>query len=860
MHFRLQFMCLWQILFVASSWATGAELLQLNEENWDACVPAGKEVDCIYGDYVMRSDRIVAVVAKAVAARNANMTVKNVGGGVIDLTRRDAQSDQLSCFYPLGGDFRLSGPVDWPPAWKSESAAARLAFAAKPLGAAARDRDSVERIVGYELVDGEDHLSVLTLLTNATDQALTVPLADGVRADGEFETGHDAKLNLWWCYDSHWRGAYGLRWDEGGVPGPIENRRPLRIDYAVSPAKQGIVVPGKSSVTFRRRLIPAADTLAVGVVARTMQGEPLADVQLSITDAAGPVANALLEVRQADYLVGKTRADADGQVSTRLPIGKYTFLATAQGRRQLETSGRVVEGSNFLEIQFAPPGVGYLEGEITSESGEGLPCKIAFVGQGVADPQFGPDSAVHGVRNLWYTADGQFRVELAAGSYQLIISRGPEYDAELATIEVQPGETTRISKRLRRTVDTTGWISGELHSHSSPSGDNTSSQRGRVLNLLAEHLEFIPCTEHQRVTTYDEHLEHFGASARVLTCPGMELTGSPLPINHQNAFPLVHRPRTQDGGGPQTHVNPVVQIARLAMWDEGSDKVVQINHPNIAQMVGDADEDGRPDDGFRQMFASADVMEVHPLEVILETSTADDAGRNQRGPVIRNWMQLLNLGYRVPGVVNTDAHWNFHGSGWLRNYIRSSTDEPAEADLMETCHALERGQVVMTSGPFLEVEVSAGEERAGPGDDLRAEDGRVELHVRVQCPNWLDVNRVQVFVNGRADERFNFTRREHANRFANETVKFDQRLQLTLDQDAHLIVAAAGEGLNLGRVFGPEQGAGMPIAVSNPIFVDVDGEGFGPNGDLLDLPLPVEAGHRPTHGHQHVPPETQPDE
>ena len=32
------------------------------------------------------------------------------------------------------------------------------------------------------------------------------------------------------------------------------------------------------------------------------------------------------------------------------------------------------------------------------------------------------------------------------------------------------------------------------------------------------------------------------------------------------------------------------------------------------------------------------------------------------------------------------------------------------------------------------------------------------------------------------------------------------------------------------------------IAVSNPIFVDVDGGGFKANGDTLGAPLPVKAG------------------
>src|SRR6185437_3116331 len=85
-----------------NSAASAAELAVLKPQTWDEYAPQGKEVDCIYGDFVLRNDEIVAVVAQPIAGRNANMTVRNVGGGIIDLTRRDEQSDQLSAFYPGG--------------------------------------------------------------------------------------------------------------------------------------------------------------------------------------------------------------------------------------------------------------------------------------------------------------------------------------------------------------------------------------------------------------------------------------------------------------------------------------------------------------------------------------------------------------------------------------------------------------------------------------------------------------------------------------------------------------------------------------------------------------------------------------
>jgi hypothetical protein len=419
-------------------------------------------------------------------------------------------------------------------------------------------------------------------------------------------------------------------------------------------------------------------------------------------------------------------------------------------------------------------------------------------------------------------------------------------------IKVERGQDTPLAAELKRSVDTRGWLSADFHSHSTPSGDNTSSQRGRVLNLLAEHIEFAPCTEHNRITVYDPHIEHFKAWDRMLTCPGMELTGRPLPINHQNAFPLIPHPRTQDGGGPQPDLDPVVQIERLAMWDNGSEKLVQINHPNIPQMVGDRDTNGSPDGGFEKMFSFMDVIEVHPLDNIFKKPAALPNEREE-GNAIFHWLQLMNLGYRMPAVVNTDAHWNFHGSGFLRNYIKSDVEDPTQAKVGELVHTCEHGNITMSNGPFLEVwaAAGAGNDKAGVGDDLAAPDGKLSLRVRVQCPNWVKVNRVQVFVNGQPEEKANFTERTHAQKFHAATTVFDETIPLELKRDAHLVVACIGEGKELGPVMGPERGKDTPCAVGNPIFVDIDGDGFKPNGDMLGLRLVLEPGAKPSKGHKH---------
>jgi hypothetical protein len=132
----------------------------------------------------------------------------------------------------------------------------------------------------------------------------------------------------------------------------------------------------------------------------------------------------------------------------------------------------------------------------------------------------------------------------------------------------------------------------------------------------------------------------------------------------------------------------------------------------------------------------------------------------------------------------------------------------------------------------------------------------VAVKIRVQCPNWFDVDRVQVFVDGRADPALGFTRRDRPECFARGVVRFERTVPVKLARDAHIVVATVGEDSNLGLVMGPEHAKRRPIAVTNPIFVDVDGGGFAPSGDLLGAPLhhqprPARRHHRHPHPHPH---------
>jgi hypothetical protein len=825
--------------------AQAADLVALSPQTWDRYVPQGKEVDAIYGDFTLANDQLIAVVAHPRRGRNANMTVRDVGGCLIDLTRRDRQSDQLSAFYPGGQlrDLKFAGiEVEAPSVYETADLDRVFVQARRVtlrLVAAPREKEpDVE--VAYALEDGWPYVQVTTTFTNRRDTPVDADLLDAIRADKTFEQSPSGAAGLFWVYDTHFGQAYGVVAEGREILGT--SARQLLLRYQDRDKKVAVRLEPGGSYTLTRRVIPGANLFDVRRVADRLAGKAVHPVRLTVNDTAGhpiPEADVVLVRDGQRYSWGRT--GDDGQLLFDPVEGRLTISALGHGSKPF----KIGPDSHFGDaLTLELPEAGAVAARISDEQGGAIPCKVQFLGQGqTRSPDFGPDTGEHAIKNVFYSHDGRFRRKLDVGSYDVIISHGPEYDAVFTEVEVEAGKVASLEAKLVRSVKTDGWISGDFHSHSSPSGDNTSSQLGRVLNLLCEHVEFAPCTEHNRLSTYDPHLKRLGAEKLMATCVGVELTGKPLPLNHQNAFPLVLRPNTQDGGAPTADDDPEIQIERLALWDGASEKLVQVNHPDIGWMFRDRNGDGTPDTGFAGMAGQMDVIEVHPPHTIFDGPTTQAEGKSANNTIV-NWLQLLNQGRRIPGVVNTDAHYNFHGSGWLRNYLKSPTDDPAEVRVLDMVHAAERGHMVMSNGPFLEVglRVDSSEEPAAiPGDSVVARGGAARLRVRVQCPNWFDVDRVQVFLNGRAAEALNFTRRSAPERFSDATMKFDQEIALRLERDTHVIVAAIGERSRLGQVMGPEHAADLPVAVSNPIYVDIDGGGFKSSGDTLGA-LPTKGG------------------
>ena len=830
----------------ASNELDKVEFAELSPATWQEFAPRGKEVDAIYGDVVLRNRYLTAVIAKPVPSRHANMTVRDVGGALIDLSTREQSSDQISAFYPgkRGYPFR-----SWHAVSEKNGKHAEVTVIAESV----EGRPRVE--VTYQLEAGKKWLNITTRYINQGNAPITVQLIDDIRADSGKEympKAPNGTATLYWMHDRFWGQAYGVAGDNLEITSN-SNTRTSTLRYRPVGGSDKVDIEAGRAFELTRRVFPATNLIDIKAIHAELRGTVTHPTRFLVKDAIDrPVPQAMVMLKQNGKTVGSGRATDDGKFACNLPPGEYQALASADGVAMFKEPlpVRVVkQGSpQSFELQSTTYFTGTVNAKINDSKGQPIPCKVEFLAKdGTPQPDFGPESGEFAVKSLRYTADGRFSQRLPTGSYNVVISRGPEYDAVSLELTVLAGQSVPLQATLDRVVKTPGWISSDFHSHSSPSGDNTGSQFGRVLNLVCEHVEFAPCTEHNRVSTYEPHIKRLGIEKYISTVSGMELTGRPLPLNHQNVFPIIHKFGRQDGGGPVTDTSPETQIERVALWDNRSEKLVQQNHPDPGWLFYDRNGDGKPDGGFERAFPFMNVMEIHPIEAALVL------GPNYTYPTKRpfhnrvfNWLQLLNQGVRIYGVVNTDAHYNFHGSSSVRNWVRSPTDDPAEIKHSDVVQTAKQGGMVMSNGPYLEASlVEDGKtKRVISGQDIEVHSGAVTLSVRVQAANWVGVDRLFVLINGRVHKLHNYNRTDHPHRFRAGTVRFEAELQLKLKSDAHVIVVCGSDKPLGPNVVGSFWGNYRAAAISNPIFVDVDGNGFTANKDTLDHPLPVKFGSR----------------
>jgi hypothetical protein len=420
---------------------------------------------------------------------------------------------------------------------------------------------------------------------------------------------------------------------------------------------------------------------------------------------------------------------------------------------------------------------------------------------------------------------------LFPGTYDIAFSHGPEFDVVVKTITVNRGEKMPVSVKMNRAYATPNWVTADMHNHSTGSGDTNAEREGRIMNLAGAGIEFAPETEHNRISTFTDVIEQLGIQNFIASCPGVELSGRPGPgdINHQTGWPVKIQEGKRGNGAPKTDRDPYVQMKRLYDYDNGNFKMMQQNHPNIGWLYFDKDRNGDADGGFGTAPITY-ALEVSATMVEFPRILNGEKGRGR----LFQWMQMLNQGYHIYGTANSDSHVVSHASGSVISFIYTENDVPEKISPVELAHQVKDGHVVISNGPFMNVRVNG----ALPGSDIKALDKKVNVLVDVFTANWCPVNTIQLVINGRADQTLVFSKEKNPELFKDGPNVFKREIPVTLSGDAHIIVVAYGKGETVGKVQGSFMRNAPPVVMSNPVFVDVDGNGFQANKDLLDSPLP----------------------
>ncbi|MGH7439456.1 MAG: CehA/McbA family metallohydrolase, partial [Polyangiaceae bacterium] len=448
--------------------------------------------------------------------------------------------------------------------------------------------------------------------------------------------------------------------------------------------------------------------------------------------------------------------------------------------------------------------------------GAPMPCKITFEGVAPApSPSFGSGTVAGPAGNQATTATGSVHVDLAAGSYHLTASRGPEYALAATDVVLAAGEHATRTLAPARVVDTRGYLACDFHQHTMRGLDSAVGSRDRVVSDVAEGVEVAVASEHNVISDLEPVVKELGMAREMVSIAGDELTSDALqsPWGHANAFPLAPDPAAARGGAPRIAERTAGDVFAEVRQRFG-DVVIQVNHPRSGKtgyfdLLGfDAKRGAGDAPGYDATFDALEVWNGRNVET--------------RTRVLADFLALLHAGHTVTPTANTDTHAIVaQEAGYPRTYVRVADDGHLDtwdgarsADLVKGIKVLR--DVVLTNGPMLRVTAN------GAPIGGRARGPLVHVSVDVESAPWVEVDEVAVLLASGA--RFAKPVVEKAvGSVLHASVSFDVHPSA---QDALVVVASGSRSLSPvlaeSDADRPENKDILPWAMSGAISIDAE--------------------------------------
>ncbi len=458
---------------------------------------------------------------------------------------------------------------------------------------------------------------------------------------------------------------------------------------------------------------------------------------------------------------------------------------------------------------------------IADAAGTPIPGRLTFVVAGQADPELFPNTRADPEhlalrKNVVYTLEGRGAITVPAGEYTVHASRGLEWSIDTGRVTVTPGGEVALDATLHHEVDTGGWVSGDFHLHTlTYSGHGDSDMNERIISLVGEGVEFAVATDHNHQTDYAPTIEHLGAHAHISSVVGNEVS---TPIGHFNAFPLSAK-------GPVipsrlTDANALFSIIRTQANEFGLRPVIQLNHPRWGDIdyfgrTGLDPVSGRPTGaGYSGDFDTIEIFNENEGWGYYRVGLDGVPTGQQSHSVLQDWFNLLNLGHRYSAVGNSDSHTVHNDmAGYPRNFVRVASDDPAAVDVPELARSLRENRVFTTIGPFVEFSAN-GVSMGGRGS---ASGGEVSVAIRVQAASWVAVDRVKIVVSGDVVRTIEVAE-------TGGVVRLDSTFTVPIRRDCWVSLLVEGD-TSLSPIVSDQGRPILPLAVTNPVWIDADGDG-----------------------------------
>lgn len=612
-------------------------------------------------------------------------------------------------------------------------------------------------------------------------------------------------------------GAYAYGVDHGNLGHTHLAGIDISIDLDQVLSEPIELPPGASDQCTTWFAVDGGDSAAAALLARAPDVLPeatasAASVAGHVTDASGDAIVGVAVELQADSGEGFGALDvaytddlgAFTVTVPRMSPTPWAFRAIARKAGRDDSEPVVVEPDGDLALEIGRAGTVSLA--ITDDLGP-VPARVVL-------------RRDDGRRvDLWTV--GTSDEPVPPGAYTWTATRGFEYEPVTGAVVVPPGGAASLTATLARLVDTAGFVSLDTHVHSAHSPDSRMLPTLQMVHAAAHGVDVVVHTEHEVIADQSDDIALAGLTGRIAQLSGQEVTAT-IP-EHMTMFPA-----PADGtprGGPVRWYGMDLPSLFAAMHDRSGGGINIFNHPGYMDLVGWDVVTATPtltDPARLGLAADADLWswDFEGMEVMNGFRSPFRDGNHR----FELWQSLLNAGHRVTATGCSDDHGGDE-TGFPRVYVQSDSGL-ANLDEAGIVDAFRGGRAVVSAGAFARVTLDGH----GPGALVQAS-GNALLRVRLEAPAAIDVTRFIVFAN--CDEVADLPATD-----PHGVVKFDGDVALTITGDTHVTVAAFGEDA-LPDGLPQFNATGVPRVLTNPIFVDANGNGVfdAPGGRICDYDL-----------------------